>query len=64
MPVLLIGAEKVLPKKTIFVNQDQLSQKVKVKVLPPVDASQFGEEGIDDLRDLCREKMVDGANNY
>lgn len=56
--VVLKGVNEVLPKKSLFANQDRLAREVTVKILPQVNAADYSVEQIDELKDYCREKML------
>lgn len=56
-PVVLIGAQKIMPKHSLFPSWGHWWNPVKVKILPPIETSHWTMENRQDLRDKVREQM-------
>jgi 1-acyl-sn-glycerol-3-phosphate acyltransferase len=58
IPVVIKGANAVLPKQSLGVNLGRLSRTIYIEYLPPVDAKAFASQKIDELVETVRSAMV------
>lgn len=64
VPIVLMGCEKVLPRKGILPNWGVWKQKVVVEILPPLYPQGRSEEQIPFLKQKSREMMQGCLNRY
>src|ERR1019366_3026583 len=58
VPVVLAGALKVFPKHSIWVNLGRWRRRVIMQIIPPVAASEYTMETVDDLQERVRAEMA------
>lgn len=59
VPVVICGADRVLPKKSILINKDRWIRKVGVHFLPPIDTASVDIEDMKTLKAQIRQSIVD-----
>ena len=57
VPVVMVGALKVLPKHSYWVNMGRWHRKVVIQILPPIAASDYTMENVDQLQERVRSVM-------
>lgn len=58
VPAVIMGVDRVLANKSIWINTGQWKKKVAVSFLPAIDISNFSIDQIKDLKSKVREDMV------
>jgi 1-acyl-sn-glycerol-3-phosphate acyltransferase len=64
VPVVLVGCEKVMSKKDIFVNWGQWKQKVVFECLEPIYPMGESDEEVRRMRDLAYDRMSKKLKEY
>lgn len=62
-PVVIIGAQKIMPKHSILPSWGNWSNPVKVKILPPIETKNWTVENRQALKDKVREQMSLAIND-
>lgn len=57
VPVVIVGAYQALPKGSVFFNKNKLKHTILLKILEPIDTSDFKPETRKDLQKIVYEKM-------